>query len=124
MSSFDQRSGRKCSWNNRRRPSRRKEVATLPVEVITPTSAAVAISFHCEQRTKKVADRGLGFFSLDSSMIRDLREREQRDSLRVTLLGHTNHVTKIRRRSLYELSPDEARVARLGQRCRLKDPAV
>src|SRR5262245_18590114 len=110
MSGFDQCSCRKCGWNNRRRSSRRKEITTLPIEVITPTSAAVATGFDCEQCTLKVANRGLGFFCSDSSMLRNLRKREQRDSLRVALRGYTHQRTQVSRRSLNSLSEDKSSV--------------
>src|SRR5215203_856068 len=57
-------------------------------------------------------------------MIRNLRERKQGDSLCIALCRHTDHRANVSGRSFYDLCPDEPRIARLGQRRRLKQTTV
>ena len=65
-----------------------------------------------------------GFLSLQSSIIRDLRERKQRDPFRIALGWNTRERANISRRSLNELRPYKSRVAGLGQWRRLKETTV
>jgi hypothetical protein len=70
-----------------------------------------------------VNSRG-GFLTLYASIIRDLRERKQRDPFRIALDRNTRERTNISRRSLNELRPYKSRVAGLGQWRRLKETTV
>ena len=66
----------------------------------------------------------LSFFGFDAAVICELRKRKQCDAFRVRSAGTRANRAKVRRRSLYELRPDETRVAGLGQRSCLKETTV
>ena len=114
LAHFDQRARRKRSWHDRRRISRRKEITALPVEVVSPTRTAITAELHRKQSGQKAMHLLLGFVRLDSTVMRDLREGEQRDPFCVPLCGNSCECAKVGRRTLYDLCPDKTCVAGLG----------
>ena len=96
----------------------------MPVEVVAPCCAAEAGQTHRHQIVEQRAGFILRFLASNTAIVRQSRERKQRNPFCVLFVRHTRERAQVNWRALEELRPGEARGARVFQRRGSKQTAV